>query len=95
MDALHAAAKLERRVHFNGTVARASIVFVSAGSSGYMTVGEDRNTLAIGVRKSRLEHDMRALAGGDATDEGAAVGPPLASRDSTSTQNKRQRERGE
>lgn len=44
----------------NGVVARPLDVFMAGGPSGYTTVGEARNTVAIGVRKSRLERDMRA-----------------------------------
>jgi AraC-like DNA-binding protein len=48
---------------FNGVVARPLDVFMAGDPCGYTTVGEARNTLAIGVRRARLEHDTRALAG--------------------------------
>lgn len=49
---------------FNGTAAHPGDVFMTSNPSGYTTVGECRNTLAIGIRRSRLEQAMRALSGG-------------------------------
>lgn len=48
---------------FNGAVARPTDVFVTGESGCYTTVGEDRNTVIIGVRRSRLTRAMRALSG--------------------------------
>ena len=48
---------------FNGRAARPFDLFLSAGRDGYMTTGEDRRNLAIGVRKSRLVSACAAVAG--------------------------------
>ncbi len=49
---------------FNGAAARPGDVFISSNPSGYTTAGKCRNTLAIGIRRSRLERAIRALSGG-------------------------------
>jgi AraC-like DNA-binding protein len=49
---------------FNGLKARPQDVFMTCDPNGYTSVGEDRDTLAVGMRKARLVQDMRALSGG-------------------------------
>ena len=48
---------------FNGLIAERNDVFLSGGPSGYATTGEGRDTIVIGMRRSRLERTIRALTG--------------------------------
>jgi AraC-like DNA-binding protein len=48
---------------FNGQVARLYDVFVSSGPNGYVTIGEGRDTVGVGIRKSRLQAACAALQG--------------------------------
>ena len=48
---------------FNGISAKPGDVFLSAGSNGYATVGEGRETIALGIRRSRLDDTMVSLSG--------------------------------
>lgn len=48
---------------FNGQLARPYDIFVSAGCDGYTSSGEDRDNVSIGLRKSRLQTTLAALAG--------------------------------
>jgi AraC-like DNA-binding protein len=48
---------------FNGQVARAFDVFVSAGPDGYSTTNERRHNLALGLRKSKLRDACASLSG--------------------------------
>lgn len=49
---------------FNGVTARPHDVFMACEPTGYTTVAEDRDTLAIGVRKTKLVRTARSLSGG-------------------------------
>lgn len=49
---------------FNGVAARPGDIFMSCDPSGYVTLGEARDSLAVRVRKSRLTGALRALSGG-------------------------------
>jgi AraC-like DNA-binding protein len=62
--------RLNRRSDFvfNGCVARPFDLCLSAGPDGYMTTGEDRCNIAIGIRKTRLTSACSALAGVGAED---------------------------
>jgi len=53
---------------FNGCVARPSDLFLSAGRDGYMTTGQDRHIIAIGIRRTRLISACAALSGVGAED---------------------------
>jgi hypothetical protein len=48
---------------FNGGTAGSSDLFVSAGLDGYLTTGEDRCDVAIGIRKIRLIWVCSVVAG--------------------------------
>ncbi len=48
---------------FNGCVARPSDLFLSAGRDGYVTTGQDRHIIAIGIRRTRLISACAALSG--------------------------------
>ncbi len=48
---------------FNGMVARPHDVFVAAGPNGYASTGKARDTLAVGIRRSRIDATMTALCG--------------------------------
>jgi AraC-like DNA-binding protein len=48
---------------FNGHVARPFDLFLSVGRDGYMTTGDDRRNIAIGIRRTRLISACAALAG--------------------------------
>jgi AraC-like DNA-binding protein len=70
---------------FNGQVARPFDIFVSAGPDGYSTVSENRENLALGLRKSRLRDTCVRLSGLDADDialedQRMALGSALAAR---------------
>lgn len=47
----------------NGQDTRLGNVFLSGGSDGYATLGEDRISLAIGLRKARLSSTLQAITG--------------------------------
>jgi AraC-like DNA-binding protein len=53
---------------FNGCVARPSDLFLSAGRDGYMTTGQDRHIIAIGIQRTRLISACAALSGVGAED---------------------------
>ena len=53
---------------FNGCVARPLDLFLSAGRDGYMTTGQDRHNVAIGIRRTRLISACAALSGVGAED---------------------------
>lgn len=48
---------------FNGITARPCDIYLSAGPNGYATVGEGRETIAVGIRRSRLQQTIMWLAG--------------------------------
>jgi hypothetical protein len=65
---------------FNGTSAERDHIFVAASRYGYSTVGENRHTLTVGVRKASLKRACAALAGND---EDAGVFDDYVLRDGT------------
>jgi AraC-like DNA-binding protein len=48
---------------FNGYLAQPFDLFLSAGPDGYLTTGEDRCNIAVGIRETRLVSACAALAG--------------------------------
>ena len=48
---------------FNGQIAEHGQAFVSVGRDGYSTVGTERDTIAVGVRKDSIANAIAALAG--------------------------------
>lgn len=52
---------------FNGLLADRNDIFLSGGPDGYATTGEGRDTVLIGLRRSRLERSIRALTGNNDT----------------------------
>lgn len=52
-----------REFRFNGVSARRHDMFMSSGPNGYTTLGEERDTLAVAVRRSCLQAACAALQG--------------------------------
>jgi hypothetical protein len=48
---------------FNGEQARLGDIFLTGGPDGYATLAQDRHTLIIGLRRTRLQAACAALAG--------------------------------
>ncbi|MCL5779111.1 helix-turn-helix domain-containing protein [Limibaculum sp. FT325] len=48
---------------FNGREVRRNELMISCGSDGYATVGQERHTLAIGLRRARLQAACESLSG--------------------------------
>lgn len=55
--------RFDTEFRFSGLIARPDDLFLASGSDGYATVGERRDTVAVGIRKPRLQAAMRAAEG--------------------------------
>jgi len=55
--------RLDNEFRFSGLLAQPHDVFLASGSDGYATVGERRDNLTVGIRKTRFQAALRAVAG--------------------------------